>query len=215
MASIRKVAVIVAHPDDEVLWCGGLLLMHPHWNCFIVSLCRGKDPDRAPRYQQILSELGARGAMGDLDDNPYQFPCAKGELDALILSLLPERSYELLLTHAADGEYTRHRRHEEVSASATALLRGGTLVADSFWTFAYEDGGGTYLPRARAHASLRLTLSEKTFAEKRRLVREIYNYSDSSWETRSIPRVEAFDQPTNHDDIVPVYAPSTPPISCK
>ncbi len=25
----NKCAVIVAHPDDETLWAGGLMLMHP------------------------------------------------------------------------------------------------------------------------------------------------------------------------------------------
>jgi hypothetical protein len=153
--------------------------------------------------------------MGDLDDNPDQFPCAKGELESVILSLLPERSYDLLLTHASDGEYTRHRRHEEVSASVTTLLRAGTLVTDNYLTFAYEDGGGRYLPRARTHAALRLTLSDKIFAQKRRLICDVYNYSDTSWEARSTPCIEAFHQPTLHDNFVPASASSTLPISQK
>src|SRR5690625_5019990 len=33
-----KVTVLVAHPDDETLWAGGLLHSHPEWDLSIVSL---------------------------------------------------------------------------------------------------------------------------------------------------------------------------------
>ena len=29
MSIVGKCAVIVAHPDDETLWAGGTMLMHP------------------------------------------------------------------------------------------------------------------------------------------------------------------------------------------
>ncbi len=47
----KKVAIIVAHPDDETLWAGGTILSHPAWECFIICLCRGSDADRAPRFR--------------------------------------------------------------------------------------------------------------------------------------------------------------------
>jgi len=34
---IRTVCVIVAHPDDETLWTGGMILMHPEWECKVFS----------------------------------------------------------------------------------------------------------------------------------------------------------------------------------
>jgi hypothetical protein len=37
-------AVIVAHPDDETLWAGGMILTHPGYNWFVASLCRKSDP---------------------------------------------------------------------------------------------------------------------------------------------------------------------------
>ncbi len=36
----RKVGIIVAHPDDEILWTGASILIHPEWECFIYTLCR-------------------------------------------------------------------------------------------------------------------------------------------------------------------------------
>lgn len=189
---IQRVAVIVAHPDDEVLWCGGLLLSRPRWSPFVACLCRGGDPDRAPRFRRVLERLGAAGAMAELDDGPDQDPVPAEAVQALVLSLLPAREYDLLLTHSPQGEYTRHRRHEEVAEAVWALWRQGTLRAGALWRFAYEDGGGAYLPRAEAGASLVVELPEEIWAEKRRLMLETYNYPPASWEVRTTPRTEAF-----------------------
>ena len=189
---VQRVAVIVAHPDDEVLWCGGLLLGRPGGSTFVACLCRARDPDRAPRFRRALERLGATGAMADLDDGPDQAPVPPEEVRALILSLLPARDFDLILTHSLRGEYTRHRRHEEIARAVRALWRDGTLKAGALWTFAYEDGGGSYLPRAETGASLVLDLPEAIWAEKHRLILETYNYPPTSWEARTTPRTEAF-----------------------
>lgn len=186
------VAVVVAHPDDETLWAGGLLLSHPEWTPFIVTLCRGQDPDRAPRFHRALERLGARGAMGMLDDGPGQDPLPAAGVVAALQALLPDLAYQLVLTHALDGEYTRHRRHEEVGQAVQTLVATGALRTRQVWAFAYEDGGGAYLPRARADADLHLTLPEALWTRKRELLEEIYGFSPTSWEARTAPRTEAF-----------------------
>ena len=154
LGETSRVAVVVAHPDDETLWAGGLLLSHPEWSPFIVTLCRGRDPERAPRFLRALERLSAKGTMGDLDDGPDQVPLPATMVQDAILSLLPGRDYDILLTHAPDGEYTRHRRHEEVSRAVWALWRDGNLRARRLWQFAYEDGGGAYFPRPRKERRL-------------------------------------------------------------
>lgn len=190
--SVQRVAVIVAHPDDEVLWCGGQLLSRPRGSTFVACLCRGRDPDRAPRFRRALERLGATGAMGDLDDGPEQLPVPADEIRALILALLPAREYDLILTHSPQGEYTRHRRHEEIAEAVIGLWQKRTLKAGALWAFAYEDGGGAYLPRAMPGASRFLDLPEAIWAEKQRLILETYNYAPDSWEARTTPRSEAF-----------------------
>ena len=110
----KSVAIIVAHPDDETLWAGGTILNHSMWNCFIVSVCRGGDKDRAPKFYKALKILNSVGIMGDLDDGPEQTPLDIIELEQTIISLLPKRYYDLIITHNPSGEYTQHVRHEEV-----------------------------------------------------------------------------------------------------
>jgi len=190
-----RVAVIVAHPDDETLWAGGLLLGHPEWAPFIITLCRGGDPDRAPRFGRALERLQARGAMGDLDDGPDQAVLASREVQAAILALLPDREFDLLLTHGPEGEYTRHRRHEEVSLAVSALLRDQELRAGTLLQFAYEDGGGAYPPRPRADAQLRIALEDAVWVRKHTLITEVYGFGEASWEARTTPRVEGFRSP--------------------
>lgn len=185
-------AVVVAHPDDETLWAGGLLLGHPEWSIFVVSLCRGDDPDRSVRFHQALLNLGADGAMGTLDDGVDQSPLSAQCVQDAILALLPGTDFDLLLTHAPQGEYTWHRRHGEVSLAMRDLWRDGQLKTKEFWQFAYEDGGGAYVPRAQAAPSLQLPLTGPIWAEKLRIITDIYGFSETSWECRTTPRTEAF-----------------------
>src|SRR5690606_30634655 len=143
----KEVAVIVAHPDDETLWAGGTLLDHRTWKIFIISLCRGSDSDRAPKFFKNIALLHARGTIGDLDDGPEQRPIPDNKFEEAIIRLLPQKQYDLIITHDPNGEYTRHLRHEETSKAVIKLWNQGKISAKELWTFAYEDGNKHYHPR--------------------------------------------------------------------
>jgi LmbE family N-acetylglucosaminyl deacetylase len=189
---IHTVGLMVAHPDDETLWAGGLLLAHPEWRVWIATLCRAGDPDREPRFFSMLARLGANGVMADLDDGPEQAPLDDAAVRAMILTMMNGYQFDVLLTHGPRGEYTRHRRHEEVSGAVTALWMAGVIRARELWLFAYDDAGGTALPRARPDAHRRVTLPPPILAEKRCLIIEQYGFAPTSWEGRTIPAEEAF-----------------------
>ncbi len=192
MNRMPQVAVVVAHPDDEVLWAGGTLLKHPAWRVFVAALCRGDDADRAPRFRRALRELGAEGDIASLDDGPEQEPLPPALVRATVRALLPEEAYDLVITHGPRGEYTRHRRHEETHCAVAALWRVGSLRAEGMRLFAYEDAGGQRLPRARSDAHRTDPLEEDLWQRKLHIITEIYGFSADAWETRAAPRVEAF-----------------------
>ena len=196
----KAVAVIVAHPDDETLWAGGTILIHPSWQWFIVCLCRGSDKDRAPKFLKTLQILGSEGIMGDLDDGPEQKPLDENELKHAILKLLPSRHFDLIISHNPTGEYTRHIRHEEVSKAIIELWHNDKISANELYTFAYEDGGKKYYPRPVENAPVYRTLSKRIWLRKYNIITEIYEFEKSSFEAETTPRAESFWQFTNSHD---------------
>ena len=185
-------AMIVAHPDDEILWAGGLLLIHPESRWTIITLCRKSDQDKAAKFQKVMEYTGAKGVMGDLDDGPEQKPLAEKEIRKTILSLLPMGRFDLVLTHSRWGEYTRNLRHEETSKALTILYNTKDLSTKQLWMFSYEDGGGKYLPRPSRDADVRIWLPEHIWQEKYKILTEIYGFAPDSFEAKCCPKQEAF-----------------------
>jgi len=188
----KSIAVIVAHPDDETLWAGGTILSHPSNKWFIICLCRASDPDRSVRFHAALQLYKAEGIMGDLDDGPTQEPLNEKELEEYILRLLPASKFDLIITHDAKGEYTRHLRHEEVNKAVTSLWKTGKIQAKELWTFAYEDGKKTYFPRAIDTAPFFEKLPEHIWLDKFKIITETYGFNKGSWEAETTPLAEAF-----------------------
>lgn len=183
---------IVAHPDDETLWAGGTLLLQPDCHWTVVTLTRRSDPDRAPRFEQALAQLGAVGVMGDLDDGPEQRLLAPEEVEQALLGLVPSRPYDLVLTHGLWGEYTRHRRHEEAATAVLALRERGRLLAGQLWMFAYGDNGGKHLPRPLNGTDIYTRLPHAIWERKYRIITEVYGFDAGSFEARTTPRHESF-----------------------
>jgi LmbE family N-acetylglucosaminyl deacetylase len=185
-------AVIVAHPDDETIWVGGTLLLHPEWQLTIVSLCRGDDSDRVPRFLRVVEEFKAEAIIGNLDDGPDQPPLPESKVQQTILSLLPEKNFDFILTHSPYGEYTRHLRHEETSQAVVSLWASNSISANEVWMFAYEDGGKRYSPRPIRRAHRLIKLPENIWKMKYRIITELYGFTPDSFEAGAVSREEAF-----------------------
>ena len=196
----KVAAVIVAHPDDETLWAGGTILSHPSWQWNIICLTRKSDEERAGKFYKALKILGAMGVMGDLDDGPEQKPLDGKEVEETILQLLPPVKFDLIISHNPGGEYTRHLRHEEAGKAVMRLWHSDKLITRELWTFAYEDGGKQYLPRAVKKNTLYHVLSQKTWQKKYNIITEIFGFARNSWETETTPKEESFRKYTNSAD---------------
>jgi LmbE family N-acetylglucosaminyl deacetylase len=184
--------VIVAHPDDETLWAGGTILMHPETDWTIVSLCRESDPDRAPKFFRAIKEFNAKGFMGDMNDEPEQTPLYNRKVQKAIMELMPSDTYDLIFTHSTFGEYTRHLRHEETAKAVLALWNSDKLIAEQLWAFAYEDGNRKYLPRPVKSADIQVELPKEIWQKKYEIITDIYGFDKESFEAKTTPRREAF-----------------------
>jgi LmbE family N-acetylglucosaminyl deacetylase len=188
----KSCAVIVAHPDDETLWAGGTILMHPETDWKIVCLCRKSDTNRAPRFFKVMQELNAEGFMGDMDDEPQQTPLYNQKVQKVIMDLMPSNKFDLILTHSTSGEYTRHLRHEETAKAVSDLWNSDALIAEQLWVFAYEDGNKKYLPKPEKNADMQVELPLKIWQRKYKIITDIYGFDKDSFEAKTTPRREAF-----------------------
>jgi LmbE family N-acetylglucosaminyl deacetylase len=187
-----RAAIIVAHPDDEVIWAGGFILQHPDWEWTILSLCRADDADRAPKFERVCRHLGATGLISDLDDgNPPKPIDPETEIAGRIVEHLPAGPWDLCLSHGANGEYG-HPRHKQVSSHVLQLARDGTIACRELWTFAYEADVPTESCRPAPWADVLVDLAEGQLVEKRRIVHELYGYDEDSFEVQACISPECF-----------------------
>lgn len=109
--------LIVAHPDDEVLWGGINLLLEPGW--FVVCSTNASNPVRSKEFYKTMSWCNVtRYIMYDVSD---EYTELASEADTLYdgslfekgLKELSKHSWKLVLTHNDTGEYG-HQHHLKV-----------------------------------------------------------------------------------------------------
>jgi LmbE family N-acetylglucosaminyl deacetylase len=196
----KTVAIIIAHPDDETLWAGGTILGYSSWQWFVVCLCRASDKERALKFYNTLKILNSEGIMGDLDDEPEQKPLDEKDIERAIVDLLPQKYYDLIITHNPNGEYTKHLRHEEISRAVITLWHEGKISTTELWTFAYQDNNKEHYPLAVENANIYLSLTKRIWLRKYSIITKTYGFEKNSWEAETTTRAESFWKFTNPND---------------
>lgn len=91
-------ALVVAHPDDESLWFGGLLASEPgDWTVICCSIPRA-DPIRAWKFFDACEVLGAKARL-----LPFVETDAKEPL--LHVDIIDLSGFDQIVTHNSVGEY--------------------------------------------------------------------------------------------------------------
>ncbi len=187
---MTKALVIVAHPDDETIWMGGMLLRYSDWDWTIISLCRARDKDRESRFRNACKLLGANSYIFDLDDTEegYFKKITAKDIENR-LEIVKGKSFDYAFTHGSNGEYG-HVRHRQVSEAVTSMVKEGKIKTRNLYRFDYEKHGRFSFASKSAEKYIKLT--DKELREKKNLIKNIYGFQAGSFEEVCASDAEAF-----------------------
>jgi len=189
---MKAAVVIVAHPDDEIIWSGGLILSNPDWDWTVLSLCRADDPDRSVRFRAVCERLGLEGIISDLDDgDPPAHIHLRRQIGRRVMDNVGRTGWDLCVTHGTNGEYG-HLRHKQVHQEVVSLVGRGMLRSRELWTFAYDCEASDAACGPSGDADILLTLSGEQLRRKKEIVRNEYGYAADSFEVRACISPESF-----------------------
>jgi hypothetical protein len=167
MSKQKYSLICVAHPDDETIFFGGLLLRrrrHP-WRvvCLTDGNADGQGRKRRKQFEKAASLLGVREAFWWGYPDIYEKRLPVDEIATRLDEMAKDGGLQEVFTHGIVGEYG-HPHHQDVSFAVHTVFSGRVPVH----SVAYN-----------SFPDLVVNLSEKEYALKTRILTEVYGSETS------------------------------------
>ena len=105
--------LIVAHPDDEVIFAGSLLLLHNYIDK-VICVTNGKDEIRKSEFQSVMKRVKVDYEIWNFHDE-WKVDLDVGGIRKKLNKVLREKNWDMVLTHneVGDNDYC-HPHHRQV-----------------------------------------------------------------------------------------------------
>lgn len=117
-----KKLMIVAHPDDELIW-GGSRLFSDDW--FVVCITNGNNKTRHAEFEKVMKETGDSYLIMNfpdkVDGKKSDWANDKETISKYLSDIINMRDWDEIVTHNPDGEYG-HIHHKMTSKIVTDLV---------------------------------------------------------------------------------------------
>ena len=166
--------MIVAHPDDEILWGGSHLL---DGNYLVVCITAGNNPVRAKEFLKAMSVTNDKCVMLGYPDKNFNkrndWKKVDNDIKKDLKKLLSLKKWKVIATHNPKGEYG-HIHHIMTSKIVTDIYKENYLNCDNLYYF------GDYYKKSEIGnvSNSLIPISEKDYETKLNIIKKIYTSQD-------------------------------------
>lgn len=137
-AKNAKKLMIVAHPDDDLLWGGGHLMDGDY---LVVCVTRGYDKVRSEEFRRVIEASGNEHIILSYPDKVAgkrdDWTNVKAKISADLDRIMEYKNWDLIVTHNKDGEYG-HQHHKMTHKIVTNIYEKEKIKSDFYYFGKYH-----------------------------------------------------------------------------
>lgn len=111
----KKILIIVAHPDDETLWCfQSIQLLKERNDVLILCMTYAAVSKRGKELQAVADKYGLKVAFGHCEDTGINKLLRSSELKRAFIKIFSKYRFDFVITHPPHGGEKPHPHHLQV-----------------------------------------------------------------------------------------------------